>query len=65
VADTIGIARIGQRRVEGSGQSKAAVGLAQEHDPAIAGNIAPLETSLDLTTIKAWKKKRLRFTVCH
>ena len=65
MGDQIRVARIGQRRIQCAGQPEAPIGLAQEHHPAVAGNLASLETRLDFAPIKAWKSKQFVVTYWH
>jgi len=59
------VARIGQRPVQRAGQPQPAIGLAQQHHAAVAGNIATLKTRLDFAPIEAWKSKKFVMTLWH
>ncbi len=65
MGDQLRIARIGQRRIQRAGQPEPAVGLAQEHHAAVAGNLAALEARLDFAPIEAWKIEKLGITIWH
>ena len=65
MGDQLRGARIGQRRIQRTGQPKAPIGLAQEHHAAVAGDLAALKTRLDFTPIEAWKLKQFVVTVWH
>ena len=41
MGDQLRIARIGQRRIQRVDEPESPIGLAQEHHPAIAGDLAP------------------------
>lgn len=53
------ITRIGEPAVQGGDQTQAPVGLAQEQDAGIAGDLAAGEAGLDFTAIKAWKRDKV------
>ena len=65
VGDQIGIARIVKCRIEGAGETEPPVGLPQEHQPAVAADIAPGEIYFNFSAIKAWKIQRSLRTIWH
>ena len=65
VGDQIGIARIVEHCVQSAGETDPPVGLAQEHQAAVAADVAPGEVGFDFTTIKAWKIQRSLRTIWH
>ena len=65
VGDQIGVARIVEHGVQSASEAQPPVGLPQEHQPAIAADVAPGETGFDFTTIKAWKIQKSLRTIWH
>jgi hypothetical protein len=63
VGDQIRVARIGPRRIQRAGEPQASIGLAQEHHPAVAGNLAALETRLDFAPFQSLEKQRVRHSI--
>jgi hypothetical protein len=65
VRDQIGMARIGDPRIERADQTEPAIGRTQHHHPAVTGDIAPGKTGLDFAPIKAWKSEKFSVTIWH
>ena len=63
--DEVRIARIGDDRIERADQAQPAIGRAQHHHPAIAGDLAAGKTRLDFAAIEAWKREKFGVTLWH
>ena len=65
MGDQRGIARIGQNRIKGFDQAEPPIGLPQQQNAAVAGNLASVKVRFNFATIKAWKTEFFLGTVWH